>query len=67
MRQYPLKVLDQAENWPRLLAVLDWVVRHPGANIYLRQIDASGVDTKFIEQHRACWVICWTGCFSRKE
>ncbi|MFZ2524780.1 MAG: DUF3322 domain-containing protein [Candidatus Ferrigenium altingense] len=52
MRQYPLKVLDQAENWPRLLAVLDWVVRHPGANIYLRQIDASGVDTKFIEQHR---------------
>lgn len=52
MRQYPLKVLEQAENWPRLLAVLDWVVCHPGANIYLRQIDASGVDTKFIEQHR---------------
>lgn len=52
MRQYPLKALEQAENWPRLLAVLDWVVRHPGANVYLRQIDAFGLDTKFIEQHR---------------
>lgn len=52
MRQYPLKVLDQAENWPRLLAVLDWVAHHPDANVYLRQIDAPGVDTKFIEQHR---------------
>lgn len=52
IQQYPLKVLDQAGNWPRLLAVLDWVVCHPGANVYLRQIDASGVDTKFIEQHR---------------
>ncbi|MDD5058698.1 MAG: DUF2220 family protein [Sideroxydans sp.] len=47
-----IKALDQEESWSRLLAVLDWVVRHPGANIYLRQIDASGVDTKFIEQHR---------------
>lgn len=52
MRQYPLKALEQSENWPRLLAVLDWVVRHPRANVYLRQIDAPGVDTKFIEQHR---------------
>lgn len=52
MRQYPLEVIEQAGNWPILLAVLDWLVRHPGANVYLRQIDASGVDTKFIEQHR---------------
>lgn len=52
LQRYPLKVLDQVENWPRLLAVLDWIVCHPGANVYLRQIDAPGVDTKFIEQHR---------------
>lgn len=52
LQRHPLKVLDQAENWPRILAVLDWVVRHPGANVYLRQIDAPGVDSKFIEQHR---------------
>lgn len=52
LQQYPLKVLDHAGNWPRLLAVLDWIVRHPGAHVYLRQIDATGVDSKFIEQHR---------------
>lgn len=52
MQRYPLKVLEQAESWPRLLAVLEWVVLHPGANIYLRQIDAASVDTKFIEKHR---------------
>lgn len=52
MQRYPLKALEQAENWTRLLTVLHWVVRHPGANVYLRQIDAPGVDTKFIEQHR---------------
>ncbi len=52
LHRHPLKALDQAENWPRLLAVLEWIVRHPGANVYLRQIDAPGVDSKFIEQHR---------------
>lgn len=52
MQRYPLKVLEQAGNWPRLLDVLDWVACHPGAEVYLRQIDAPGVDTKFIEQHR---------------
>jgi len=52
MQRHPLRVLEQAEDWPRLLAVLDWVVRHPGVEVYLRQIDVSGVDTKFIEQHR---------------
>lgn len=52
LQRYPLKVLNHVENWPRLLVVLDWVVCHPGANVYLRQIDAPGVDTKFVEQHR---------------
>lgn len=48
----PLTVLDHAESWPRLLAVLDWVACHPRSGVYLRQIDATGVDTKFIERHR---------------
>ena len=52
LRRHPLKVLDQIENWPGLVAVLNWIVRHPGADVYLRQIDAPGVDSKFIEQHR---------------
>jgi len=53
LRKRPLTVLDQAENWPRLIAVLDWIVRHPRSGVYLRQIGATGVDTKFIERHRS--------------
>lgn len=52
LKKHPLTVLDHAENWPRLLAVLDWIVRHPRSGVYLRQIDVAGVDTKFIERHR---------------
>lgn len=52
LRKRSLTVLEHAENWPRLLAVLDWIVRHPHSGVYLRQIDVQGVDTKFIERHR---------------
>jgi hypothetical protein len=52
LQQHPLRVLDQAESWSRLLAVLDWIVCHPGTDIYLRQVDVPSVDTKFIERHR---------------
>ena len=52
LAKHPLTVLDHAESWPRLLAVLDWVARHPRSGVYLRQIDATGIDTKFIERHR---------------
>lgn len=33
-------------------AVLDWFVAHPRPELYLRQLDIPGVDTKFIESHR---------------
>ncbi|MBI5186696.1 MAG: hypothetical protein HZA01_13360 [Nitrospinae bacterium] len=52
LKKYPLTVLDNSGNWPALLAVLNWVVGHPRSGVYLRQIDAPGVDTKFIERHR---------------
>lgn len=52
LKKRPLTVLDHAENWPGLLAVLNWVACHPRSRVYLRQIDATGVDTKFIERHR---------------
>ncbi len=48
----PLKVLEHAESWPQLLGILDWVYSHPHSNIYLRQINVAGVDTKFIERNR---------------
>ena len=49
---HPRVVLDQAAVWPRLLATVDWIGRHD-QHLYLRQVDVPGVDTKFIEQHRA--------------
>jgi hypothetical protein len=48
-----LLVLEQAAQWPRILAILRWFVAHPRPGIYLRQLDIAGVDSKFIEGHKA--------------
>ncbi|MDN3523121.1 Wadjet anti-phage system protein JetD domain-containing protein [Halomonas ramblicola] len=52
LRRQPLKVLEHADDWPRLLAVLAHFQRHPRPGVYLRQLDIPGVDTKFIEARR---------------
>ena len=52
LARYPLRALEQAEHWPKVLAVLDWFRAHPQSGIYLRQLDIAGVDSKFIEQRR---------------
>ena len=52
LRQHPLKVLEHADDWPRLLAVLAYFQRRPRPGAYLRQLDIPGVDTKFIEARR---------------
>lgn len=48
----PLRALELAEDWPQLLAIVDWLHKHPRPAIYLRQIDLPGVHTKLIEGHR---------------
>lgn len=48
----PLRALELAEEWPRLLAIVAWLHKHPRPAIYLRQIDLPGVHTKLIEGHR---------------
>lgn len=48
----PLQALELAERWERLLAVVAWLQAHPRPGVYLRQVDARGVDSKFIETHR---------------
>lgn len=50
--RHPLRLLEQAERWPRLLDVLRWFREHPRPGVYLRQVDIPGVDTKLIEGHR---------------
>lgn len=52
LHKRPLQALALAHEWPRLLAVLSWLQAHPRPGVYLRQVDLSGVDSKFIEAHR---------------
>lgn len=52
LRKQPLCALELAEDWPRLLEIIGWLLEHPRPTIYLRQIDLPGVHTKLIEGHR---------------
>ncbi|ROZ63643.1 Wadjet anti-phage system protein JetD domain-containing protein [Ramlibacter sp. WS9] len=49
----PLQALALSQEWTRLLDVVAWLQACPRPGIYLRQVDVAGVDSKFIEQHRA--------------
>jgi hypothetical protein len=48
----PLDALAEADAWPVLLDIVEWLRAHPRPGIYVRQVDVPGVHTKFIEQHR---------------
>ncbi|HNZ22574.1 MAG TPA: DUF3322 domain-containing protein [Polyangiaceae bacterium] len=48
----PIRALELAEDWPRLLDITGWCLTHPRPAIYLRQINLPGVHTKLIEGHR---------------
>lgn len=48
----PLQAIDLAGQWPKLLAVVDWLCEHPRPGVYLRQADIPGVHSKFIESHQ---------------
>jgi hypothetical protein len=52
LEKRPLNALALADAWPRLLALVGWLQAHPRPGIYLRQVDLSGVDSKFIEANR---------------
>ncbi len=53
LKEKPLRALEFAAEWDRLLAIVTWLSAHPRPGIYLRQIDIPGLDSKFIEAHRA--------------
>jgi len=56
LERRPLRALELADAWPRLLDVVGWLQAHPRPGIYLRQVDLPGVHTKFVEAHRG--VLC---------
>ncbi len=48
----PLIALQHEKSWARLLAVLAWLRDHPQPGIYIRQLEITGIDTKFIGHHK---------------
>ena len=49
----PLRALELAGDWTRLLEIVGWMQTHPRPSLYLRQMDIPGVHTKFVEANRA--------------
>ncbi len=47
----PVDLLEHADDWEGILAVVAWFRNHPHPGVYARQIDVTGVHTKFIEKH----------------
>lgn len=50
---HPHKALALGQEWPTVLAAYSWLVSRRDSGAYLREISAPGVDTKFVERHRA--------------
>ena len=48
----PMRALELADEWSRLLEIVAWLQAHPRPGLYLRQVDIPGVHSKFIEAHR---------------
>jgi hypothetical protein len=48
----PRMLLKHAADWERVLAVLRWIRAHPRSGIYLRQMTAPGIHSKFVESRR---------------
>jgi hypothetical protein len=48
----PRWLLDNLAVWDKLLSVVTWFIAHPRPDIFIRQIDLPGIDSKFIEQHK---------------
>lgn len=49
---HPMRTLALAADWTAICRTVLWIDRHWRPDMYLRQVDVSGVDTKFIERHR---------------
>lgn len=52
MTHHPMKVLAHAAVWHQLVRTVSWIRDHSAEQIYLREIDVPGVDTKFVENHK---------------
>ncbi|MBD8000091.1 Wadjet anti-phage system protein JetD domain-containing protein [Oerskovia gallyi] len=46
-------IARHANSWVSSLRVARWVVDHPSVEVFMRQINPPGVDTKFLEKNRS--------------
>ena len=53
VRAHPLTAIAAARDWDRLVATVDWMEASTPYASYLREVATPGVDTKFVERHRA--------------
>lgn len=49
----PFQVISIGQNCDAILKVLRWFSQHEKRDLYLRQLDITGVDTKFIENNKS--------------
>ena len=49
---HPLKAVEHQHLWGDVLAAVTWIITNNTETLYLRQIDAEGIDTKFVGHHR---------------
>ena len=48
----PKLIMEYRDIWDKLLNICHYFVAYPKPNLYLRELDIEGVDSKFIEQHK---------------
>lgn len=53
MLKNPLTLLDLASSLERLTRVALWIINNPRSGIYIRQLNLTDVDTKFIEGRKS--------------
>ena len=51
-KEKPQLLMEYAEVWEKLLKVCHYFVAYPMPNLYIRELDIEGMDTKFIESHK---------------
>lgn len=49
---HPVRAASLVHEWTAILAARDWLDWNRDSGLFLRQVDAPGVDTKLIERHR---------------
>jgi Uncharacterized protein conserved in bacteria len=47
----PLAIVERSGEWPRIVAVLQWLVANPASGLFIREVPAVE-DTKFIESRK---------------